>query len=203
MEGLYPSDTVFKKEKTMRDVSKDLLLAIDFQNVYLPGNDWACPGSVDAITNTLRILNAKNAPDALITKYLAPEHPVGRWINYNQEYKDINDNAFYSELEARIGALADRIPVISKDTYSSLKNEQVLSALKDKEAVVLTGVVAECCVLATMLDAIDLGYQVIYLYDCVAGQTPHKEACARQIAEDFAPVHTLVMSCGEYLKEIG
>ena len=103
----------------MRDVSKDLLLAIDFQNVYLPGNDWACPGSVDAITNTLRILNAKNAPDALITKYLAPEHPVGRWINYNQEYKDINSLFSVAQMAGHFAIVFGMIVVVSADLGSA------------------------------------------------------------------------------------
>ena len=186
----------------MRDRTKDLLLAIDFQNVYLPGEEWGCDGSPEAIRNTLRILETPGAPDALITKYMAPEHPVGRWEAYNREYRQINENEWYCELAEGIRDIGKKYPVVEKSTYSSLKSEQVLRALEGKTAVVLTGVVAECCVLATMMDAIDLGLQVIYLYDCVAGQTPHKEACARQIAEDFAPVHTLVMSSEEYIKQI-
>ena len=102
-----------------------------------------------------------------------------------------------------IRELVGRYPVVDKSTFSALKSEQVLRALDGKTAIVLTGVVAECCVLATMLEAIDLGIQVVYLLDCVAGQTPHKEACARQIADDFSPIHTLVMSSEEYLREIG
>ena len=185
----------------MRDVSKDLLLVIDVQNVYLPGEAWACPGSVAAITNILKLLSSPNAPDALITQYLPPVDPKGRWKNYNETYRDINENAYYNELEARINSLArsGRYPLVQKDTYSALKHPQVQKALEGKTTIVLTGVVAECCVLATMLDAIDLGYQVIYLTDCVAGQTPAKEAAALQIAGDFAPVHTLVMTSEEYL----
>ena len=188
----------------MRDARQDLLLAIDFQNIYLPGNEWACPGSPDAITRTLGILNAEITPDAVITRYVAPQNPSGRWLTYNEAYREINENPYYSELEARMDALArsGRFPVIDKDTYSALKKDAVLAALRHKKAVVLTGVVAECCVLATMLDAVDLGYQVVYLTDCVAGQTPHKEACARQIAEDFSPVHSLVMTSEEYMKSL-
>ena len=187
----------------MRDSKKDLLLAVDFQNVYLPGEEWACPGSIKAIENTLKIIRAKNAPDVLITRYMAPADPRGCWVTYNREYKEINENAWYCELADGIRQLSDRWPVVDKSTFSSLKSEAVLQALKGKTAIVLTGVVAECCVLATMMEAIDLGIQVVYLYDCVAGQTPHKEACARQIADDFSPIHTLVMSSEDYLREIG
>ena len=158
----------------MRDVSKDLLLVIDVQNVYLPGEAWACPGSVAAITNILKLLSSPNAPDALITQYLPPVDPKGRWKNYNETYREINENAYYNELEARINSLArsGRYPLVQKDTYSALKHPQVQKALEGKTTIVLTGVVAE---------------------------TPAKEAAALQIAGDFAPVHTLVMTSEEYL----
>ena len=65
----------------------------------------------------------------------------------------------------------------------------------------LTGVVAECCVLATMMEAIDLGRPVIYLTDAISGQSEEKEAQIRALAESFAPMHTTVETSEEYLTE--
>ena len=90
-----------------RDVSEDLLLVVDFQNVYLPGYDWACPGMPAAIENTMELM-----------------------------------------------------------------------------------------------DAIDLGYEVVYLYDCIAGVSEESEAEIRGLAEIFTPIHTTVMSKDEYLAAI-
>jgi len=66
----------------------------------------------------------------------------------------------------------------------------------------LCGVTAECCVLSTMMDAIDMGYEVVYLYDCVAGQSAELDAEIRELAGIFAPVHTTIMSSDEYLTAI-
>ena len=79
---------------------------------------------------------------------------------------------------------------------------EVLAAMEGKKAVVLAGVTAECCVLATMMDAMDLGYEVVYLYDCIAGQSAELEAQVRGIAEMFEPTQITVMSSAEYLTAI-
>lgn len=184
------------------DSSEDLLILIDFQNVYLPGNPWACPTMERSVENALRIINSSNAPDYVLTKYIAPAEPVGRWKQYNEEYAEINADAFLNAFPEQIRQITNEKNVITKNTYSSMKSPALRSALAEKKRVVLTGVVAECCVLATMLDAIDLGYETIYLYDCVSGYTDEKENMIRALAESFAPVHTRVMSSGEYIQLI-
>ena len=54
-----------------------------------------------------------------------------------------------------------------------------------------------------MYDAMDLGYEVVYLYDCIGGASPESEAEIRALAEIFSPIHTSVMSSEEYLAAIG
>ena len=187
----------------VRDVSGDLLLLVDFQNVYLPGNDWACPSMPDAIRNTIKILAAENTPDYLMTRYIAPADPIGRWEQYNEAYREINDNDFLAEIVEELAPYAADAAVVDKSTYSSMDAPEVLAAMEGKRAVVLTGVVADCCILATMFDAIDLGYEVVYLYDCIAGASAESEAEIRALAEIFQPIHTTVMSSEEYLAAIG
>ena len=187
---------------TPRNAADDLLLVVDFQNVYLPGYDWGCPGMPEALKNTIRLLNDENAPDYILTKYIAPADPVGRWKDYNEAFRDINENPFLAEFPEELTVYATEGTTAEKSTYSSMKSEQVLAALKGKKAVVLTGVTAECCVLSTMMDAIDLGYEVVYLYDCIAGQSAELDAQIRKIAEIYAPVHTTIMSSAEYLSAI-
>ena len=186
-----------------RNAAEDLLLIVDFQNVYLPGYDWACPDMPEAMANTISILINPEAPDYLMTAYIAPTEPVGRWQDYNEAYKEINENAFLSEMAEAMLPFAEEGRVAEKTTYSSMDCDAVVEAMKGKKAVVLTGVVAECCVLATMLDAIDMGYEVVYLYDCIAGCSEENEAMIKALAESFAPVHTTVMSSEEYLDAIG
>ena len=184
------------------DSSEDLLILIDFQNVYLPGKPWACPTMEQAIENTLNIICSPESPDYVLTQYIASPDPIGRWQQYNEEYAQINADEFLSEFPDTINRIKNDDNVIIKDTYSSLKSPALLTRLQGKKRVVLTGVVAECCVLATMMDAIDLGYEVIYLYDCISGFSAENEKMIRTLAESFSPIHTQVMSSAEYMQLI-
>ena len=185
-----------------RNAGDDLLLLVDFQNVYLPGNDWACPSMPEALQNTLRILDAEGAPECVMTRFIAPAEPVGRWRDYNEAFREINENPDLAALAEVLAPYAGKATVVDKSTYSSMDAPEVLAAMEGKSAVVLTGVTAECCVLATMMDAMDLGYEVVYLYDCIAGQNAELEAQVRGIAEIFAPTQIAVMSSREYLAAI-
>lgn len=191
-----------KQNIAHRNAAEDLLLVVDFQNVYRPDCDWGCGAMPEAMKRTIRILDAPNAPDYILTRYLAPTDPVGRWRQYNEAYRAINENAYLNELAEELKPYAGEARTVGKSTFSSMKAERVLAALEGKKAVVLAGVTAECCVLATMMDAIDMGYEVVYLYDCVAGQTAELEEQVRALAEIFTPIHTTVMSSDEYLAAI-
>ena len=186
-----------------RSAADDLLLLVDFQTVYLPGYDWACPSMPEALKNTIQILDAASAPTFIMMRFIAPAEPVGRWRQYNEAYREINENPELAELAEGLAPYAEQTAVIDKSTYSSMDAPEVRSAMMGKKAVVLAGVTAECCVLATMMDAMDLGYEVIYLYDCIAGQNAELEAQVRGIAEIFEPTQITVMSSAEYLTAIG
>ncbi|MBE6910656.1 MAG: isochorismatase family protein [Ruminococcaceae bacterium] len=152
--------------------------------------------------NTIKLLSNENAPDYLLTKYIAPTDPVGRWAQYNEAFREINENPFLAELPEELTPFAAEGRVVSKSTYSAMKSDAVLAAAEGKKAIILTGVTAECSVLATMMDAIDMGYEVVYLYDCIARQSAEVDANVRGLAELYAPIHTTVMSSDEYLAAI-
>ena len=185
-----------------RDPARDLLLVVDVQNVYLPGNPWACPGIVSAMNNTVNLLRSPRLPETILTRFVPPAHPVGRWKKYNEETAQINRDAFLCRLAKPVLAVSEGKAVAEKSTYSAFKCPEVRSALEGKEAVALAGVVAECCVLSTLLDAIDLGYEVVYLHDCIAGQSVEAEQMVSQLAKRFSPVHTRFMSSEEYLSAL-
>ena len=191
-----------KKEFPRHDRREDMLLVIDFQNVYLPGRPWACPAMEQAAENTLKLIGSRGAPEYVVTKYMPPENPTGCWVRYNEEYADINADEYLCDFCDAVKPIVTEDNLFIKDSYSSMDCEKLQARLAGKKRVVLTGVVAECCVLATMMDAIDQGYEVIYLYDCIAGNTAEHEKMIRELAEFFSPMHTRVMKSREYLASL-
>ena len=202
--GTKPENTQETENVDMphHDSAEDLLVIVDFQNVYLPGKPWACPTMEQAMANTVKIVKSPYAPEYVLTRFAAPENPVGCWVTYNGTYADINADAFLCGFPDAIKEIAAEDRVIVKSTYSSMDSQQLLALATGRKRIVLAGVVAECCVLATMMDAMDLGYEVVYLYDCISGCTAEYEQSIRALAEMFSPVHTRVLSSGEYLQQI-
>lgn len=178
---------------------KDLLLVIDMQNVYLPEEEWACPGMPDAAKQIQKVLEAKAADTIFFTKFAATDQPKGCWNAYNQEYQTINENVYLNELAEPFKKVEQIYPVYTKSTYSSMRIPEIREAMKQHDRLVLTGVVAECCILATLMEAIDDGIKVVYLTDCIAGQNKENEDMIRRIAESFSPMHVLVMDSQTYI----
>ena len=154
--------------------SADLLLVIDMQNVYTKGQEWACEGVEAASASILRLLNSQMPEQVIFTRYLAAEHPEGLpWVKTH--------------------------PVYTKSVYSSFAVPEVVKAAKKARRLVISGVVAECCVLSTVLSAIDAGCKVIYLTDAVAGLSEASRTETEKIVSYFAPLHTELMTTEEYL----
>lgn len=182
---------------------QDVLLIIDPQNVYMPGQPWECKNMPMALSNILKLWKAQVVTQTVVTKYIASDCPVGTWRDYNEENKAINEDTWLNELVEDIADIVKEhhIPVFEKNTYSSYSNRALKEILNQADRVVITGVVAECCVLFTLLAGIDLGHKMIYIYDACAGIDEEHEALTRKLAQYYAPLHTQVMSSDEYLSE--
>ncbi|MDO4322525.1 MAG: isochorismatase family cysteine hydrolase [Lachnospiraceae bacterium] len=179
---------------------KDLLLVIDMQNVYRPGEEWQCPSMLRAAENIRGLLETGIIEQTVFTRFTAPEHPAGAWRQYNEEYAEINGNRYLNEIIKELQPYTSKYPVYDKNVYSSFKIPELVQLASRAEHILLGGVVAECCVLATLMEAIDLGCKVIYLTDCISGQTEQNEQSIRKIAESFSPMHTLVMDSKQYIR---
>lgn len=182
-------------------MKNDLILIIDMQKVYEPGEAWCCPGMERAAGNIRKLLDAPGEKDVVFTVFIAPENPRGAWKDYNRVYADINADRRASAMTDSLLPYTRRFPVYEKSTYSSLSIPQVREAVQKAGRVAICGVVAECCVLATVEALIDEGAKVLYLKDAVAGQTPEFEALTEKIVESFSEVHTRLMTVEEYLSE--
>ncbi len=180
---------------------KDLLLVIDLQKVYADGEPWACRETDRVCERVIQLLDSGKPAQTIFTRFDAPVSPVGRWAEYNRAFADINADPRLAELMDPIARASAGYPIYSKDTYSSLTIPEVAEAAAVADRVLLTGVVAECCVIATAMALIDAGAQVVYLKDAVAGQSAAFEERVEEILGALSPVHTSVMTVAEYLAE--
>lgn len=147
------------------------------------------------------------APSVLLTRYIAPadEDAQGVWADYNRENRAINENPVMNEFIPAIARYVEEFPYIDKCTYSCFSNEYVRVAA-DRSMVhggriVLTGVVAECCVLSTFFEGTDAGYRFVYLTDACAGVDADSERAVQTILQGLSPLHVELMTTAEYIAE--
>lgn len=148
-----------------------------------------------------------DAPSVLLTRYIAPadEDAQGVWADYNRENRAINENPVMNEFIPAIARYVEEFPYIDKCTYSCFSNEYVRVAA-DRSMVhggriVLSGVVAECCVLSTFFEGTDAGYRFVYLTDACAGVDADSERAVQTILQGLSPLHVELMTTAEYIAE--
>ena len=148
-----------------------------------------------------------DAPSVLLTRYIASadEDAQGVWADYNRENRAINENPVMNEFIPAIARYVEEFPYIDKCTYSCFSNEYVRVAA-DRSMVhggriVLTGVVAECCVLSTFFEGTDAGYRFVYLTDACAGVDADSERAVQTILQGLSPLHVELMTTAEYIAE--
>lgn len=185
-----------KKRRT-----RDLLLVIDMQNIYTAGQEWACLDTEGAAERIRRLIVSECCDQVIFTQYLAAESPQGVWADYNRKYAHINADAWANREVPQLSGLADRYPCYGKSVYSSLAIPEVLEAAKKADRVIVSGVVAECCVLSTVLALIDAGIYTIYLTDGVSGLDRPKEEATELILSGLAPLHLDFETVEEYMRE--
>ena len=195
-------------------MSKDLLLIIDMQNVYAQGGAWNCPGT-EAASGRLKKLMHENREkfDVIFTRFLPADHPTGVWQDsknpegvwkdYHRENLDISNDAYANEMLSVFEEELRQYPLYTKSVYSSLAIPEVKVAAKEANRVVVAGgVVAECCVLSTVMALIDEGDYVIYLTDGVAGIDREAEIAVEQILSGLEPLHVQRMTINQYAESI-
>ena len=177
-----------------------LFLVIDMQNVYANGQKWECSNFDRSLNQIKKLLESNTEENIIFTKYIASDKPQGIWKNYNIENSDVNSDTWLNELVDDFKDLQKKYKCYSKSVYSSYSIEQIRKAASDASCVIVTGVVAECCVLSTVMSLIDAGVYVIYLKDAIAGVNTETEEATIKVLEGLAPLHLSIMTTAEYLQ---
>ncbi len=179
----------------------DLLLVIDMQNVYSKGGKWECRDTEGAASNVLKIEQAKACDKIIFTEFIPQKEPEGVWKDYSEVNAAVNNDVWSNEILDSLKESASRNTLYSKSVYSSLKHPGVLEECRKAKRVVVSGVVAECCVLSTVLELIDMGIYVVYLTDAVSGLDVPKEKATELILSGLSPLHVKIETTAEFLQE--
>ena len=179
----------------------DILLIIDMQNVYKKDQPWECKNLNKIIPNILKLISTLKK-NIIFTKFIASKNPIGIWKEYNKLNESINKNEYLNEIIEELKKESEKYPTYTKSTYSSLQIPEIKElALKNKR-LIITGVVAECCVLSTCFEAIDLGIKVIYLSDAISGIDDNNEKSCINILLGLSPIQVEIMTTDKYIQSL-
>jgi nicotinamidase-related amidase len=100
----------------------------------------------------------------------------GSWQRYYERWRELTLERIdprLIELVPPLAALAPPAKVIDKRVYSPFSEPQLGDLLRRRgtDSLVITGAETDVCVLAAVLDAVDLGYRVVLATDALCSSS--------------------------------
>src|SRR5215831_1196135 len=153
-------------------------LCVDMQRIFSAEGPWPTPWMDRVLPVTVEL--ARRYPERTVfTRFIPPERPdqmPGMWQRYYARWRLATRECLdlsLLELMPPLAALCPPAIVIDKTRYSAFAEPTLLAHLREPEAgaLIVSGSETDVCVLATVLDAVDLGYRVILVRDAVCSSS--------------------------------
>jgi nicotinamidase-related amidase len=153
---------------------RTLHLCIDMQNLFAAETPWHTPWMARVLPVVTRIV--EHCPSRTVfTRFIPPHRPdqmPGSWRRYYEHWRDLTLERIDRQLIELVPSLAMFVPpaeVVDKRTYSPFAAPQFLDLLRRRriDSLIITGAETDVCVLAAVLDAVDLGYRVVLATDAL------------------------------------
>jgi nicotinamidase-related amidase len=158
--------------------SRTLHLCLDMQRLFSTDGPWPTPWMNRVLPVVTELAN-RHTERTVFTRFIPPERPdqmPGMWQRYYTRWRVATRDCLDLQLLELMPPLAGLCPpatVIDKTRYSALAEPKLIEHLRQREAdaLIVSGSETDVCVLATVLDAVDLGYRVIVVRDAVCSSS--------------------------------
>jgi len=153
-------------------------LCIDMQCLLAPEGPWPTPWLAVALERQL-LLVQHSAASTIFTRFIPPrsanEMP-GTWRRYYDKWRRLTREFIDPNLLELVNPLRSFTPpagIVDKTRYSAFPQSSLHATLARRRAdtLVVSGAETDVCVLATVLDAVDLGYRVVVASDAVCSSS--------------------------------
>ncbi len=166
------------------------LVIIDMQQIFgSPGSEWFVP-EYDSAEVQISRLAAHFSNKVIRTRFVRDPDESGSWSAYYDRWSDSREEPD-SPVWDLTGAVGESDSVLSLPTFSKWGSE-LAQLTRDNDHLIICGVATDCCVISTVLGAIDAGKSVTVVTDACAGVTTEAHDQAIGIMELFAPMITFV-----------
>jgi nicotinamidase-related amidase len=160
------------------------LVVVDLQHVFGdPDSPWTTP-RFEEVRPRIRALVDGFGDRVVWTRFVAPERPVGAWVEYYEQYPfalQPPDAGLYRLVED-----SGDHPVVDVPTFGKWGPD--LAELVGDGPLTVTGVATDCCVISTVLPAADAGVPVRVVTDACAGSTDDDHDRALRVMSLYAPL---------------
>lgn len=174
-----------------------LLVVVDMQRIFAePESPWATPG-FDGLIEPVRRLVDGFGRRVAFTRFLVPSEPEGSWVDYYRDWPFARDPANASLLDIVEPWTNTELPRVEKTRFSKWGPE-LRELAGASRTLVVCGVATDCCVITTVLDALDGGMYVRVVRDACAGIDGPAHDRAISLMAGFPP-HVAITTVDEEL----
>jgi nicotinamidase-related amidase len=149
-------------------------LCVDMQVMFAGDTPWRVAWFPEVLPR-VREIAERQPRRTVFTRFVPParaEGATGGWRRYFERWREFTGERIdprWIELVPPLAALVPPAAVIDKSVYSPFHTPELLQVLRSRDAdsLVITGAETDVCVLAAVLDAVDLGYRIILPTDAM------------------------------------
>ena len=168
-------------------------LCVDMQTIFAERTDWHVPWLAQILPAVVALAGAR-CRRTIFTRFIPPDSPEqahGTWRRYYEHWRHMMVDRLDPRLVELVPPLTKLVPpalVVDKRHYSPFKEDAFRRFLADHpvDSFVVSGTETDMCVLAAVMDAVDLGYRVVLAEDalCSVSDASH-DAMLRHFRERF------------------
>ena len=153
-------------------------LCVDMQNLFAEDTPWRTPW-IDRVLPVVHRIAARHPARTVFTRFVPPRRGdamPGAWQRYYARWAALTGERIDPRLIELVPPLAALVPpaaVVDKRVYSPFSEPQLLPLLRRRgvDSLVVTGLEADVCVLATVLGAVDHGFRVVIARDALCSSS--------------------------------
>jgi len=185
-------------------------ICVDMQRVFAEDTPWHVAWMENVAPQVIE-MTSRHAERTIFTRFIPPMRPsaaLGRWKDYYEKWWMMTGEHLPPRMLDLMPELASFAPpalIFDKSTYSPWIDGRLHAALQAQKvgALVMTGGETDVCVLATALNAIDIGYHVILLRDALCSGADETYDASLKLLGDRFSVQMELMTTEEFLSRHG
>ena len=166
-------------------------LCVDMQNVFSEETPWHTPW-MGRVLPVVEAIASRHAAETIFTRFIPPAEPherPGAWQRYFERWRELTTTRIDPGLLELVDPLRRLVPparVLDKSFYSPFHGTPLAAMLRERgtESLVITGAETDLCVLAAVLDAVDLGLRVIVPEDALCSSSDEKHDALLSLYRD-------------------